>query len=198
MAVSFKLFLSALLVISPHFCRAAFNNPSDPRWCWYNSCVRNQDGRVCFKPSTENPIGQTTCNGGYAYNPAFQAVMDAHLSQSHGHSIAHYDYNTNTLLGDFNYPIPANTTVKLCLSGRTNDGGYQTWCMQANRDNDITDTRTFCWVRLGQSFVSDNCYIAMPPLTPNSGSTSSSSPVNEMPSVLVPTIFLVILGLAHY
>ena len=54
--------------------------------------------------------------------------------------------------------------MRQCLSGMVGDG-YQTMCMGIDYDNNVEQAGSYCFVALGQSYVSDGCYIAMPNTT---------------------------------
>jgi hypothetical protein len=159
--------LPILLLLSPLLCRAAFNNASDPDWCWAANCVaEKKPGLVCYYPAGNQTLA-TACTGGHYLDTGHQAVVNAHLAQSW--SIAYYALLTNEHLGGTNYSLAANLagypnqTITVCLSGQIgNNNAWQTLCAPANFDNDITYPGAYCQVALGQHYVSDGCYTAMP------------------------------------
>jgi hypothetical protein len=153
-----------LLIATPLLCRSAFNNASDPNWCWSNNCVEEKSpGHICYFPAA-NQTNATSCSGGHDLDSSYQSVVDIHLAQSL--SIAYYMPLTNVKLGGVNYSLSTlapNTSITICLSGQVGSGGaYQTLCEPADVDNDITEPGPFCQIAIAQHYVSDGCYTAMP------------------------------------
>ena len=178
---------------------AAFNQANNENNTWAgNSVLPNHAGTFCYFPAT-NQTNATYCSGGHSEDSSFRAVLDNHLNQTKGWSIAYYNSN-NVLLGNQNYSVIANTGTLLCLSGQAGDKTYQTMCMHADYDNNIAEAGSYCQVALGQNYVSDGCYSAMPNTTSSSSSTnlptstssnpSSSSPLvtNPIGTIVVPTV----------
>ena len=171
--------LHLFLLLVPPLYQAAFNNASDPRWCWDDNCVLEKSpGTICYYPAG-GETNSTSCTGGHDQNTAFQAVVNTHLAQ--GLSIAYYMPVTNERLGGVNYSVSAanlapNTTITLCLSGQLgSDSSWQTLCEPAGFDNDITYPGSYCLLAVGQHYVSDGCYTPVPNNTSNNQTTSGSS-----------------------
>ena len=157
-----------------HLVHAAFNQANNPNTTWSGNRVQpNEAGTFCYFPAV-NQVIATVCSGGHSQDTSFQPVMEIHLHSSKGYSIAYYsaDY---ALLGNQSYPVIANTGTLLCLSGQAGDGTYQTMCMGIDYDNNIVEPGKFCQVRLGQTYVSDGCYSAMPNTTSTASQPSSTS-----------------------
>lgn len=168
----FSLIQTAIFFALSPLCHSAFNNQSDPRWCWDYNCVEEKSpGKICYYPAG-GQAKSTFCSGGSSVNAAFQTVLDTHLNQSL--SIAYYSPITNEQLGGVNYTLThtltPGTNVTLCLSGQVGKSNeYQTLCEPAEFDNDITLPGPWCYVTVAQHYVSDGCYIAMPNITNGSG-----------------------------
>ncbi|KAF9535701.1 hypothetical protein CPB83DRAFT_842183 [Crepidotus variabilis] len=118
------------------------------------SIQRNSQGTFCYVPASAT-TRDTTCKGSSA---DLASVLQVHLVQ--GLSIAYYNGVDNVLLGGSNYslPAPANMPIiRLCVSGRAGDGGFETLCVNAAADNQLSGS-PLCQVVLAQQFVSDGCY----------------------------------------
>ena len=168
------IFLIILSVI--HLVHASFNetNPPNATNTWNRNSVQpNGAGTFCYFPAA-NQTNATFCLGGHSEDSIFQPVLNTHLHLSEGWSIAYYDAS-NKLLGNQNYSVIANTSTVQCLSGQAGDGTYQTMCMRVDYDNNIAEAGSYCQVKLGQTYVSDGCYSAMPNTTSTAASTSSTS-----------------------
>jgi len=155
---------SIIFLLLPLLCRSAFNNASDPRWCWDYNCVKEESpGKICYYPAG-NQTDDTFCSGGYSVDSSYETILETHLNQSL--SIAYYSPTTGARLGGVNYSLSSlapNTNVTLCLSGQVGHANeYQTMCEVAEYDNDITLPGSYCVVSVAQHFVSDGCYKAMP------------------------------------
>jgi hypothetical protein len=152
--------------------------------CWTGqdienaSCIQqNAAGAWCFIPNIRPGLVATSCTGGYA---DFATVLEVHLAQ--GLSVAYYNGIDNSLLGGADYSIPSNPgIIRLCLSGQSGDGNYQTQCLNALADNTF-GAGLYCVVIRGQNNVTDGCYTPNVVVhTPSSiisspGSVSTSSP----------------------
>ena len=165
---------------------AAFNQPNNTNATWSENSVQpNGAGTFCYFPAA-NQTNATFCSGGHSEDTSFQPVMNIHLHLSKGWSIAYYSAN-NTLLGNQSYQVIANTGTVQCLSGQAGDGTYQTMCMGIDYDNNIVEAGKYCQVKLGQTYVSDGCYHAMPNTTSTANQpTSTSSNPSSTPSVTNP------------
>ena len=156
--------------------------------CWYNEgydCVqRNAAGTWCYIPNISGG-GATACTGPISPTDAdFASVLAVHLAQ--GLSIAHYNGIDNSFLGGANYSIPADPgIIRLCVSGQSGDGGYQTLCQNAADDNSLGGPN--CQVVLGQKNVTDGCYppdvdvLSSSSIISSPGSVSTSSPRSTSP-----------------
>lgn len=172
-----------LLMLAPLLCRSAFINASDPNRCWGSNCVEQKSpGHNCYYPAA-NQTNATSCSGGHAGDSDYQAVVLTHLAQSL--SIGYYMPVTNAWLGGVNYSLASlapNTSVTICLSGQVGlDNSYQTLCEATSTDDNIDDSGAYCIVALGQHYVSDGCYIAMPNNTTPTNTTSKELPYFGLP-----------------
>lgn len=99
----------------------------------------------------------------------------------------------------------ANTGTLQCLSGQAGDGTYQTLCMGIDYNNNIYEAGPYCQVKLGQTYVSDGCYTAMPnttstaspsqPASTNPSSTSSSSSDSDTNSAIGTIVIPIVVGI---
>ena len=169
--VMFPEILLILFVI--HLVHAAFNQTT-PNSVWNGNSVQpNEAGTFCYFPAA-NQTNATYCSGGHTEETSFQPVLNIHLHLSQGWSIAYYSAN-NALLGRQDYPVIANTGTLQCLSGQAGDGTYQTLCMEIDYNNNIDEAGSYCQVKLGQTYVSDGCYTAMPNTTSTASQPTSTS-----------------------
>ena len=186
-----------LILFVIHLVQAAFNQANNANATWSGNSVQpNEAGTFCYFPAA-NQTNATFCSGGHSQDTSFQPVLNIHLHLSKGWSIAYYS-SKNALLGNQNYSVIANTGTVQCLSGEAGDGTYQTMCMGIDYDNNIAEAGPYCQVELGQNYVSDGCYTAMPNTTstashPTSSSTSTNSPstplvTNPIGTVVVPVV----------
>lgn len=137
--------------------------------CWGKDCIKqNGEGTWCYFP----PAGETRATVCSSGGVDFTTVLGVHRRQ--GLSIAYYNGVDNTLLGGADWPLPANPgVVRLCVSGATGAGTYQTLCVNAVADNTLSNS-PYCQVALGQDNVTDGCYI--------SHSTTSATPTSNYPN----------------
>ena len=193
------IFLILCVVIHLPVVHAAFNQANNTNATWSGNSVQpNQAGTFCYFPAA-NQTNATFCSGGHSEDTSFQPVLNIHLHLSKGWSIAYYSAN-NALLGNQSYPVIANTGTVQCLSGMAGDGTYQTMCMGVDYDNNIAEAGSYCQVKLGQTYVSDGCYSAMPNSTsstasqPASTSSTSTNPsstpfvTNPIGTIVVPVV----------
>lgn len=156
---------------------AAFNQANNPNATWNGNSVQpNAAGTFCYYPGA-NQTNATFCSGGHSEDTSFQPVLNIHLHLAKGWSIAYYSAS-NEPLGNQSYQVIANTGTLQCLSGQAGDGTYQTMCMGIDYDNNIAEAGKYCQVKLGQSYVSDGCYSAMPNTTSTTSQPSSTSSTN--------------------
>jgi hypothetical protein len=196
-----------LILFVIHLVHAAFNQANSKNATWSGNNVQPKGDTFCYFPAP-NQTNATFCSGGHSEDTSFKPVLDMHLNLSQGWSIAYYSAN-NVLLGNQSYPVIANTSTRQCLSGMAGDGTYQTMCMGIDYDNNIAQPGPYCQVKLGQTYVSDGCYIAMPNTTttttstasqptstPSTSTNPSSTPLvtNPIGTVVVP-VLLGVLGL---
>ena len=137
--------------------------------CWGKDCIKqNGEGTWCYFP----PAGETRATVCSSGGVDFTTVLGVHRRQ--GLSIAYYNGVDNTLLGGADWPLPANPgVVRLCVSGATGAGTYQTLCVNAVADNTLSNS-PYCQVALGQDNVTDGCYI--------SHSTTTATPTSNYPN----------------
>lgn len=162
------LILSALCLV-----QAAFNQTGANTTWEGNSIQPNNAGTFCYYPAP-NQTQNTYCIGGHSSDPTFQQIINTHLSLPQGWSIAYYDPN-NAVLGDQKFAVIEGKGTRECLSGRAADGSYQTLCQATNYDNNIVEPGSYCQVALGQKYVSDGCYTAMPDVISSSTTSSATS-----------------------
>jgi hypothetical protein len=166
-----------LILFVVHLVHAAFNQANNTNATWSGNTVQpNEAGTFCYFPAA-NQTNATFCSGGHSGDTSFRPVLEIHLHLSKGWSIAYYNAN-NALLGNQNYSVIANTGTVQCLSGQAGDGTYQTMCMDIDYDNNIAEAGSYCQVKLGQTYVSDGCYTAMPNTTTSSSSSTASQPTS--------------------
>jgi len=165
---------TTLLILSMiYLVRAKFNETTAYSVWEGNSVQPNSAGTYCYYPAP-NQGSAKNCTGGHSSDPAYQPILDMHLTLSQGWSIAYYS-RENLLLGNQGYSVAGGTGMRMCLSGTANDGTYQTLCMGTNYDNNIAEPGSYCQVGLGQHYVSDKCYTAMTAVSNIAPSSSSSS-----------------------
>ena len=191
-----------LILFVIHLVHAAFNQTT-PNSTWNENSVQpNEAGTFCYFPGA-NQTNATYCVGGHSGETSFQPVLNIHLHLAQGWSIAYYSAK-NALLGNQSYSVIANTGTLQCLSGQAGDGTYQTLCMGIDYNNNIYEAGPYCQVKLGQTYVSDGCYTAMPnttsttsqPSSTNSSSRpSSSSDINPAIGTIVIPIVVGIMSL---
>jgi hypothetical protein len=171
---------SLLLLLVIRLVHAAFNQTTGNSTWSGNNVQPNEAGTFCYFPAA-NQTNATFCSGGHSESTSFQPVLNIHLHLSEGWSIAYYSAN-NALLGNQSYPVIANTETVQCLSGQAGDGTYQTLCMGIDYDNNIAEAGSYCLVKLGQTYVSDGCYSAMPNTTSTASQPASTSSTSTKPS----------------
>ena len=138
------------------------------------ACIQqNAAGTWCYIPDVSPRLVTTSCTGTNSISDAnFATVLEVHLAQ--GLSVAYYNGIDNSLLGGANYSIPSNPgVIRLCVSGQSGDGNYQTVCMNTVADNTFFAS-SYCEVIRGQKNVTDGCY--SPNVVVHSPSTIISSP----------------------
>ena len=145
--------------------RARFNLET----CSGKDCImQNGEGTWCYFPAL-GETRATVCDGG---DVDFTRVLGVHSRQ--GLSIAYYNGVDNTLLGGADWPLPANPgVVRLCVSGATGAGTYQTLCVNAVADNNLSNS-PYCRVAVGQDNVTDGCYTYH--------STTTATPTSNYPN----------------
>ncbi|TEB32341.1 hypothetical protein FA13DRAFT_1813299 [Coprinellus micaceus] len=121
--------------------------------CWGSNCIQqNSEGTWCYIPAA-GATRATTCTG---TSIDWANVLEKHLQQ--GLSIAYYNGAGDTFAGGADLAIGDNPGVmRLCMSGQSGDGNYQTTCVNVNADNQIPTTGG-CTVIRAQAEVSDGCY----------------------------------------
>ena len=144
--------------------------------------ISSNSSQWCYFP-VANTIKNTACNGPWTSTSSdsskYQTLMHTHLNLPQGWSIAYYSVNSDTLLGDFTYPVPPEG-ARLCLSGQALDKSYQTYCEVVFYNNHLGDyVHDCCGVALGQYYVSDGCYAAMPASSTVSAATAPATTVTE-------------------
>lgn len=175
-----------LILSITHLVHSTFNQTTSNSTWDGNSVQPNKSGTFCYFPAA-NQTNATFCTGGHSSDTTYQPVLNIHLHLSQGWSIAYYSAN-NVLLGNQDYPVIAGTGTRECLSGQAGDGTYQTLCQGIDYNNNIAEAGSFCQVKLGQTYVSDGCYVAMPNTTStttvpaSTSSTSTTSPLTASPS----------------
>ena len=165
-----------IILFAIHLVHAAFNQANNPNNTWDGNSVKpkpNEADTFCYKPAP-NQTSATSCSGGHTADAYFGSVLPFHLNLPQGWSIAYYTTNS-TLLGNQTYPVIANTGTLQCLSGQADDGTYQTMCMGIDYDNNIVEPGSYCQVKLGQTYVSDGCYTAMPNTTTSTATVSTTT-----------------------
>lgn len=131
----------------------------------YNNVVRqNAHGTWCYYPAAGWATA-VSCTGD------FMLVSRAHLNTTT--SIGYYAPD-NTRYGGAEWAVPLVNAgrVTLCVSGRAQDGTYQSACMFVTDDNYLP-VRTGCVIAIAQRNVTDGCY--EPEQTAYTISTSSTS-----------------------
>jgi hypothetical protein len=161
MSALFKCLLFALLQNT----LASFTIPVS----WLNNNIQmDSHGTWCYYPTS----GSRAISCGGDFTPQF----NAHLNQTT--SIGYYDAD-GTLLGGPQWPFQASIgKVTLCVSGRAGDSTYQTMCSPVYADNS-PGSGGYCQMTIGQSVVTDGCYVAEIP--PSSSSPSTTTPASSAP-----------------
>jgi hypothetical protein len=138
--------------------------------CWSKDCIRqNDEGTWCYFP----PPGETRATVCDSRGADFTTVLGVHRRQ--GFSIGYYNGVDNALLGGADWSLPANPgVVRLCVSGATGAGTYQTLCVNAVADNTLSNS-PYCQVALGQDNVTDGCYIYHSTTTSKATATPTSN-----------------------
>jgi len=155
-----RLFLAHTIIFAfAHLALAAFTQTT----CRGNNCIqRNSAGTWCYAPAS-GATRATTCIGDSA---DFASVLEVHLAQ--GRSIAYYNGADNTQYpGGADWSVPESPgVIRLCMSGRSGDGNYQTTCVNAAADNALPQGGPSCVVIRSQVVVTDGCYTpdVIPPL----------------------------------
>jgi hypothetical protein len=176
-AISLSILLSILHVY------AYLNDTSNADLTWSGNSAHplsSNSSQWCYFPAA-NVTKNTACIGtSSSSTSSYQTLIYTHLNLPQGWSIAYYALSQNiTLLGDFTYPVPAKG-ARMCLSGQAVDKSYQTYCQVVFYNNDIVDNESdWCVVALGQSYVSDGCYTAMPSSGTVSAATAPATTVTE-------------------
>ena len=180
MFLPFVIPLSILLNIL--HVQAYLNDTSNADLTWIGNSAHplsSNSSQWCYFP-VANFTKNTACNGNSPFSASsYQTLIYTHLNLPQGWSIAYYALNNVTLLGDFTYPVPT-TGARICLSGQALDKSYQTYCQVVYHNNDIVDDPSdWCAVALGQSYVSDDCYTAMPASGTVSAATAPATTVTS-------------------
>jgi len=133
-----------------HFVNAAFTLPTS---YLDNVVQQNAQKTWCYYPA----VGQTravSCAGD------FTMVSLVHLNTTI--SIGYYAPD-NTRYGGAEWSVPLVNPgrVTLCVSGRAQDGTYQTACVFVTADNSLPlENFDSCWVAVAQTKVTDGCYVS--------------------------------------
>ena len=180
MFLPFVIPLSILLNIL--HVQAYLNDTSNAELTWSGNSAHplsSNSSQWCYFP-VANFTKNTACIGNSPFSASsYQTLIYTHLNLPQGWSIAYYALNNVTLLGDFTYPVPT-TGARICLSGQALDKSYQTYCQVVYYNNDIVDNPSdWCVVALGQSYVSDGCYTAMPASGTVSAATAPATTVTS-------------------
>ena len=163
------------ILLSVRATLAAFTLPTS----YLNNVVqKNSQQTWCYFPAT----GQTkvvSCDGA-----DFGTVLQVHLNTTI--SIGYYAPD-NTRLGGPEWPVPQQNggKVTLCVSGRAEDGTYQSACMSVTTDNSLPMGTTNCIVVVAQPVVSDGCYVpeqlaAVPPSSSSTSQTTTPPPPSSL------------------
>ncbi|KAF6748436.1 hypothetical protein DFP72DRAFT_1146108 [Ephemerocybe angulata] len=142
--------------------------------CWANNCIQlNTKGTWCYIPAA-GATRATTCTGPSA---DYAGVLEKHLEQ--GLSVAYYNGAGDSFVGGAGYSIPDTPgVIRLCMSGQSGDGNFQTTCVNVAADNTIPTTGG-CTVIRAQRNVTDGCYdpnfTGLSTLTPTPSSTPPST-----------------------
>ena len=137
-----------------------------------NTVQQNAQHTWCYYPAA----GETrdiSCTAN------FESVLLVHLNTTT--AIGYYAPD-NTRYGGADWPVPLTNPgkVTLCVSGRAQDGTYQTACMFVSADNSLPIDGG-CWVAIAQNTVTDGCYVPLQLAVPSPSSlpptqTTTSSP----------------------
>jgi hypothetical protein len=144
-----------------------------------NTVQQNANKTWCYYPAA----GQTRdvgCSGD------FTMVSLVHLNTTI--SIGYYAPD-NTRYGGAEWSVPLVNPgkVTLCVSGRAQDGTYQTACMFVSADNSLPIAGG-CWIAIAQNVVTDGCYVpgqaayTVSSLSPSTALHPTSTVVNTLPS----------------
>ena len=127
--------ITAAFTLSTSYGENTVQQNAQKTWCYYPAAGQTRD---------------TSCAGD------FTLVSRVHLNTTI--SIGYYAPD-NTRYGGAEWPVPLTNPgkVTLCVSGRAQDGTYQTACMFVNADNSLP-IGSGCWIAVAQSTVTDRCY----------------------------------------
>jgi hypothetical protein len=161
-----RSFLVLLLV------RSTFASFTLPTTYGTNVVQTNQKGTWCYFPSA-GQTRATSCGGD------FSGVLGVHLDTTV--SIGYYGPD-NTRYGGPEWSVPVDNTgkVTLCVSGRAQDGTYQTACMLVTADNSLPGYGG-CMAVIAQKTVTDGCYVPAQ-LAVQSSSTPPTPPAPTSPT----------------
>lgn len=152
--LTFFIFLLFSLISGTH---AAFTAPVERNGDYVD---RNSEGDWCFYPSALDPTSiDVACAG--PVKGDFQRVLAAHLNTT---TSINYFSSSLDVLGGPEWPVNAagaNRKIYLCVSGRAGDYTYQTMCTTVGKDNSLGNggPSPYCKVQVGQTRVTDGCYI---------------------------------------
>jgi hypothetical protein len=132
-------------------------------------CVHLLNAAFTLPTSYTENVVQETANKTWCYYPAagqtrdvsctgdFTMVSQVHLNTTT--SIGYYAPD-NSRYGGAEWPVPQVNPgrVTLCVSGRAQDGSYQTACMFVTADNSLPISGG-CWIAVAQKTVTDGCYV---------------------------------------
>lgn len=157
-----------------HVALAAFTQPTS---YLENTVKENAQGAWCWYPQP-GETSTTVCG------PDFSDNLYNHLETTV--SIGYYGLD-GTRYGGAEWSVPAMEStgnLTLCVSGRADDGTYQTACMFVVADNSLPISRD-CWVDMAQAIVTDGCYV--PEQFPTASPSSSPPPAPTIPPSPPPT-----------
>jgi len=127
--------ITAAFTLSTSYLENTVQQNAQKTWCYYPAADQTRD---------------TSCAGD------FTLVSRVHLNTTI--SIGYYAPD-NTRYGGAEWSVPLTNPgkVTLCVSGRVQDGTYQTACMFVSADNSLPIDGG-CWIAVAQSTVTDGCY----------------------------------------
>lgn len=131
----FVRLLNAAFTLATNYDDNVVQERANKTWCYYPAAGQTRD---------------VSCTGD------FTMVSQVHLNTTT--SIGYYAPD-NSRYGGAEWPVPQVNPgrVTLCVSGRAQDGTYQTACMFVTADNSLPISGG-CWIAVGQTTVTDGCY----------------------------------------